>query len=361
MSRIDLREIGKSIQGAVPHEVFASFARAFLEALGLDILKGVDRGPDGGADLIAAESIVGGLAPAKRVWLVSVKHYAGSGRAVGESDEINITDRCRQHKADGFLAFYSTWPSSSLNDRLLEFGDEKPVRVFDYGRICELLAGEPRLDQVFRHYYPKSYEAVRGGYKLKLTTEVGESFPVDLRVALDLSSILRTDEVGVAHFSDRDLEDSVVAAVLMDSMIRGDFSCLKRFQSFRPLVWKALKTLVSQKGFDGDALAKEVGSSSDTAYLRLLIRLAGVARVEGACEPICEILLRTGRYHRGVVKRWSGPATPFYDVVRETLAACLPGAQVGIERHLAEAKRRVLWQEKQVLEWALGHPGFQVS
>ena len=45
---------------------------------------------------------------------MSCKHKAHSGNSVAPDDEANIRDRVETHACTGFIAFYSTLPSSGL-------------------------------------------------------------------------------------------------------------------------------------------------------------------------------------------------------------------------------------------------------
>jgi hypothetical protein len=150
MQSIDLTEIPRASHGSPPGEAFEHFARAFLGALGLEVVEGPDRGADDGRDLIVVET--SGITSAKRRWFVSAKHYAHDGRAVGVDDEINIIDRIAHFQADGLIAFYSTIPSSGLARRFRELEQRFPILILDAGRIAGLLYGDTRLAQVRTGY-----------------------------------------------------------------------------------------------------------------------------------------------------------------------------------------------------------------
>lgn len=65
------------------------------------------------------DEIIKGVASEYTIrWLVSCKHYAHSGQAVKDSDEINIVERLRQHGCDGFMGVYSTLTATSLSGLL---------------------------------------------------------------------------------------------------------------------------------------------------------------------------------------------------------------------------------------------------
>ena len=91
---IDWREIDP--------DTWELFARDFLAELGFVIEVGPGRGPDAGRDLLVSEQLKGTLHTNKFTWLVSCKHFAGSGKSVGTENEVNITDRLEHHSADGF-------------------------------------------------------------------------------------------------------------------------------------------------------------------------------------------------------------------------------------------------------------------
>src|SRR4051812_29856694 len=109
------------------------FARDFLAALGFVIEVEPGRGPDRGRDLVISEQLRGKIRAQKLVWLVSCKHHAASGKAVG-IEESDITDRLKRNNAAGFVGFYSTMASAPLVDRLNELrtaGDIKEYEIFD--------------------------------------------------------------------------------------------------------------------------------------------------------------------------------------------------------------------------------------
>ncbi|MBI5016840.1 MAG: restriction endonuclease [Deltaproteobacteria bacterium] len=145
------------------------FARDFLSELGFTIESPPDRGPDQGKDLLALESVVGKLHSYTFRWLVSCKHFAQSGKAVNESkDEPNILERMRAFRADGFLGFYSTLPSSGLNTRLCALrsgGDIRDYQIFDHRLIEEHLL-RLGFSRILCRYFPKSSKTIRPLHKL---------------------------------------------------------------------------------------------------------------------------------------------------------------------------------------------------
>jgi len=67
-------------------------------------------GQDGGQDYLVTKANI--------TYLVSCKHYIKSNTHVGTSHEQNIVDRLFQFNATGFIGFYSTPITSSLQERL---------------------------------------------------------------------------------------------------------------------------------------------------------------------------------------------------------------------------------------------------
>lgn len=159
MTGIDFTEIPCANIGSGVQDTFELFARDFIsEILGFKIISQPNRGADEGKDILVEEIQYGTLSESRVRWLVSCKHLAHSGKSVSESDEQNISDRVRQHKADGFLGFYSTIPSSGLGKRLEAFESDFKVRVFD-GRKIESCLLDSRNEVLLKRYFPKSFAA----------------------------------------------------------------------------------------------------------------------------------------------------------------------------------------------------------
>lgn len=158
---IDFSEIPTS-----QNERFVLLCQEFLNRIGLTIEEGPDRGPDGGRDLLAIESRTGMFGnPFRRRWLASVKHFAG-GRAVGTDDEHDIIGRLRRFEAHGFLAFYSTQPSSGLGGHFRQIRQQGfLVEVLDAGRLSAYLVEEPRLAGVFQTFLPENYARYQSAWK----------------------------------------------------------------------------------------------------------------------------------------------------------------------------------------------------
>jgi hypothetical protein len=156
MTIVDFREIPSSKGGKEGQDAWALFAREFFDAIGVKAEEGPDRGPDSGRDLILVERRIGTLGTGEHRWLVSCKHHAHSSKSVYDSDEVDILGRLRKFKADGFIAFYSTVPSSGLSRTLERVKGDFGVEVYDCERIERVLLDNPALKRVFERFFPKS-------------------------------------------------------------------------------------------------------------------------------------------------------------------------------------------------------------
>lgn len=163
---VDFNEIAAANSSDGKQDEFELFARDFVEAIGFNIISQPDRGQDGGKDLLISETLSGIRKSSQRTWLVSVKHFSPSGKSVGVSDETNIRDRVEKHGADGFFGFYSTLPSSGFSQTLKGLSEKLDIDYLDKGLIQSQLITNPILENVFRAYFPKSYEHFLsiGGY-----------------------------------------------------------------------------------------------------------------------------------------------------------------------------------------------------
>lgn len=158
MGALDFKEIPPA-QSGPERDKFELFAREFLIAEGFRIVEHPDRGADGGRDIIAEEDRVGpGGANVVR-WLVSCKHKAFSGTSVLQTDEFNVRDRLGTHRCQGFIAFYSTLPSSGLGGTLNGLKPDFEYLQLDSDAIERKLLENPRGRGLAVRYMPKSYNA----------------------------------------------------------------------------------------------------------------------------------------------------------------------------------------------------------
>ena len=139
--------IGKSAQT----NDFEQFSRAFFtNVLKWTIFKEPVIGPDGGID-IGVQDLDGCR------WLVSCKHKAHSASPVGTDDERRgIIERVLAFDCQGFIPFYSTSPSPSLQTDIT--GASKMVNVKHYfpGDIENALLGNSHGIELAARFFPKS-------------------------------------------------------------------------------------------------------------------------------------------------------------------------------------------------------------
>lgn len=152
---IRLQEIPSAADGAA-RDQFELFAREFLELVGFKIVTSPDRGADAGRDLIVEEIRAGVVGETRVRWLVSCKHKAHSGSSVTPDDEQDIHDRVRTHGCSGFLAFYSTVPSSGLATKLNAPDLPFEVQTFDQEKIERYLLRFFGIE-LAKRFFPASF------------------------------------------------------------------------------------------------------------------------------------------------------------------------------------------------------------
>lgn len=353
---IDFTEISPSNTGSGQQDQFEIFASSFLEVLGFKIIKGPNRGPDGGTDLIACE--LSPLTSSVTIWMVSAKHYAHSGRSVYVRDEVDITDRVNQSGADGFLAFYSTLPSSGLEEKLNNLkreGKLKKFFIFNQGVISKKLLTDTRLLPILKNFFPRSYNLLRDrqkGYCLQLKAWTGFDLFED-KVTLEAPSILDSTEEGSLLVLNQEMESVMAACFIAQKVANGDFGILKPFVSFNPTLWKHLRLLISDGRIDGKLINEAIAKTTDSIQVRLLISIAGHGKAFKAAESICKQVLFHGRHHDSLIKQMGFLVTPFFDVAKRSLAQVRDPNIFLIQEYKNMAKANHKWKEYNVFKYAL--------
>lgn len=156
MAALDFTEIAPA-QGGPDRDSFELFARELLLAEGFKIVEHPDRGADGGRDLIVEEERLGPGGTNVVRWLVSCKHKSHSGLSVTPGDEQNLRDRLGTHRCQGFVAFYSTLPSSGLGQTLSALRPTFEYLQFDSDVIERKLLENPRGRVLAARYMPRSF------------------------------------------------------------------------------------------------------------------------------------------------------------------------------------------------------------
>lgn len=152
---LDFTEIPQANKGGGLQDTFELFTRDFLQLLGYRIIESPDRGADGKQDLIVDEILSGVNSEVTLRWLVSCKHYADTGSSVSDYNEINISDRLKQHGCDGFMGVYSTLPATSLAGVLK---GQNHSCIFDRERIESILLSNSDGLKIAARYFPESYK-----------------------------------------------------------------------------------------------------------------------------------------------------------------------------------------------------------
>lgn len=153
---LDFKEIPEANGGSGLQDTFELFAREFLMFKGYNIIENPDRGADGQRDLIVEEVKRGISADVSVKWLVSCKHFAHSGRAVKDSDEINILERLSQHNCDGFMGIYSTLPATSLAGKVNSLGNR--AFVYDHEALEREILSNVGGETLAARFFPESYK-----------------------------------------------------------------------------------------------------------------------------------------------------------------------------------------------------------
>lgn len=144
---------------------FESFAQQFLEALGLVVVVSTSRGPDGGRDLIVAERFTTKFGrEIDYKWLVSCK-FRSNGRTISPLEEQMIIDRLQRNDCNGFIAFYSTGPSTNLSTHIeaLRITKVAQVHLFDAVTftgsdiVSKLNADPARFGAIMQTFMPAYY------------------------------------------------------------------------------------------------------------------------------------------------------------------------------------------------------------
>lgn len=155
---LDFLEIPQGNLADGRQDTFEMFSRDFFSTLGYKVLEEPCRGADGGIDFKILEKRVGISGETEIRWLVSCKHYAKSGSSVKPNDEINILERVELNKCSGFIGFYSSITSAGLNKLLYRLTEKIHVQIFDKEKIESEIVGLHNFTNIFRRYFPKSFE-----------------------------------------------------------------------------------------------------------------------------------------------------------------------------------------------------------
>ncbi|MFJ2545469.1 hypothetical protein ACIOVF_03270 [Pseudomonas sp. NPDC087612] len=162
MAILDFREIAspnrnfnskKNSTIGASHSVddFELFCQEFFTSVKqMKIFKSVSSGPDLGIDLGVTDTV-------GDRWLISCKHYAHSDKPVPAVKDSGVIERTIDWGCQGFIAFYTTVPSTTL-DRQLSSADKFGIRVERYtkDRIEFELMASAMGTHIAARYFPIS-------------------------------------------------------------------------------------------------------------------------------------------------------------------------------------------------------------
>lgn len=147
----------------VPGEGLEQLARHLGRNLGLNA-QWSGRGADGGRDLIFVESLAGCLSREQRRWLVSCKDKAKSKSTVQERDLPAITDKLKQHKAQGFIVVTTSTLSTGAKNLLDSLdrsnGGDIHTLVWDASELTNFLL-QPQHEALLKQFLPESYQRIK--------------------------------------------------------------------------------------------------------------------------------------------------------------------------------------------------------
>jgi len=138
---------------------FELFCAHLLETIGYRIIKAPSLGNDHGIDIICEAPVE--HAEIGYRWAVSCKH---SKNSLGVGDDTFDPFYVRSQLCSGFMAIYSSRPTSGLDTKLSRIGQPQSisVKVFSGRDIERVLIGKPECYPVFRQYFPRSFHSLIG-------------------------------------------------------------------------------------------------------------------------------------------------------------------------------------------------------
>jgi hypothetical protein len=210
MAIINFKEIPEShgTGEAGLRDSFELFAETFFSDLGFTIIDAPSRGTDNGKDLIIEESVKGVLdeSESKIRWLVSCKHKAHSGNSVRPEDDSEFNDRLTTHQCNGFIAFYSTLPSTKLSAYITGLQNKKyKTRIFNAENIETVLLKSKSGIALIERFFPESFAKwrVENPVKAKLFKE-GE---FDLKCMACGTNLMKENSVKGYYYRVKELKN----------------------------------------------------------------------------------------------------------------------------------------------------------
>jgi len=184
MALLDFREIAsanrlyntkQSLPTGISSSVddFELFAQEFFTSLKkMKIFKSVSNGPDLGIDLGVTDS--SGLN-----WLVSCKHYAHMDKPVPIDKEVGIIEKTLNWGCQGFIAFYTTVPSTTL-DQQLSGAEKYGIKIERYTK--DRIESELLASSIGTHIASRYFQKSMTNHYRQLVQTVKEYHPGDVSI-----------------------------------------------------------------------------------------------------------------------------------------------------------------------------------
>jgi hypothetical protein len=136
---------------------FENFCMHFLQEQGLRVTVAPALGPDGGRDIICDEPSRFGAGGYR--WLVSCKHFAGSGTSVGINKDEAKANKLTEHQCNAFMFCFSTAYTEGFRsavERVCQ-ATNSHYKIFNCYDIERILFSSVRMFPLIRQYFPKSH------------------------------------------------------------------------------------------------------------------------------------------------------------------------------------------------------------
>jgi hypothetical protein len=189
---LDFKEIPAGNKKDEPQGQFELFAREFLQMLDYIIVSQPGVGADGGQDLIVEKVFPRDAGKHIVRYLVSCKHYAHRGKAVGVEHEASTLERVRNHGCKGFIGFYSTNATKALSSQLEKLEADFELQIFDAVIIERFFSHVPleKAAVVLQMFLPAS-----GGNWLEIHRPKAGNLPsnVDPQITLTFESLVQAN------------------------------------------------------------------------------------------------------------------------------------------------------------------------
>jgi hypothetical protein len=147
---IDLTEIEDD-------HAFENFCMHLLQDMGLNIPVPPAIGADGGRDIVCEEPSQ--FATRGYRWLVSCKHFAGSGNSVGVNRDWAKPHKLTEHGCNGFMFMFSTGFTEDFRSSVDKICHQirGQYRIFNHLDIERILLSSPKFFPLIRQYFPLSH------------------------------------------------------------------------------------------------------------------------------------------------------------------------------------------------------------